>query len=469
MEYFSEKLIASGFDHENHWTEGLLAPIYDSEIESLKRLNQDHAFLYTANREYPRSDTEFNAEIQNWLRENSEKFSRSVGERSTWQRYTQSLDEYLVDWPKDQDSNAIIQEITRIIDNHAEIARSGFIESLAASGYALWESADKHSNYGSRALPSLVFQADLSVASNFEKLLAQFGASRAWRTEVKNLAFDSRTVINENSSSGYLVLLMYAVLYASDNNWATCGIIARQAMNLSRSLGEDSEITGREATFLAAVSARLTARDKGDLENCYKLLDAADEILAKDVADGRDLNGIRFKAERLNLWVSEILFDAFEENQDKTALTEMIKKAFQYAKSTALPLAEECSLPDARVNCRIGVRSSIISLLVTSNKLDIELCDPFNWTEFAEDQLADLKQYYRAIRIDDMPIRDILLISTLLALKVDVNNWSKMTMSGFGIPFADFNMGMACVAPFDKRRFKYCQSIIKAKLAVGKP
>lgn len=464
MEYFSEELIATGFSHENHWTEGLLAPIYDNEIKNLKKLNKDHAFLYTANREYPRSDTEFDTEIQTWLRENSEKFSRTIGERSTWQRYTKSLDEYLDDLPKDQEIEAIVGDITRIIDDHAEKARSGFIESLAASGYALWESGAKSSNYGSRSLPSLIFQADLTAASEFEKLLAEFGASRAWRSEVKNLAYSSRTVINEHSSSGYLVLLMYAVLYAADNNWATCGIIARQAINLAKVLGSDSQITGREATFLCAVSVRLTAREKDDLKQSHELLDAAESILAKDISHGRDLNGARFHAERLNLWIAEILFDAFEEKPDVESLTDQIKKAFQFAKSTALTLAQECNLPDAKVNCKIGIRSSIISLLVAAHKLNIELCDPFDWSKFAADQLADLKHYYRAVRIDDMPIRDIILVSTLLSLKVDTQKWNTMTISGFGVPFTDFDMNRACIAPYDKRRFKYCQSLIDAKL-----
>ena len=122
----------------------------------------------------------------------------------------------------------------------------------------------------------------------------------------------------------YVFYLAFAGLFGAQGKWHTARVLAERALETVESgprRTPEGIITGREAHYLRAISARLTARNSHDMEDAERSLDAAARALRIDRRDADDhpVTTLRFEAEAIAFRLSRCLLRRFtEESPDWT-------------------------------------------------------------------------------------------------------------------------------------------------------
>ncbi len=157
-----------------------------------------------------------------------------------------------------------------------------------------------------RNSPMLDFDRLSKAKAFIQNILASYetGHLEDYRAEIEKLRDEDKT--------GYTYYLAFGVLFATEGVWGVAAIMADRAKNIVKEKS-DARITGREASYLLAVTLRHISDNAKELHGFQHLLTEADECLRLDKQAYPPLNvsSMRFDAEHMAFQLTYRLFHRF--------------------------------------------------------------------------------------------------------------------------------------------------------------
>jgi hypothetical protein len=229
----------------------------------------------------------------------------------------------------------------------------------------------------------------------------------------------------------YVYALCYGLLFAHAERWPLTRLLAQRALRISRQLKkelgndylavEDSidsngnvRVSGREASYLLAVSTRVNAQDSEEYSDARQALqvsiDSPDDFAEDGVAAGAKVTGIRFEAESIAICMAELL--ARPEIPDVADVQPLRVRIAE-----ALESADMCGEELVRTHAQIALRSEFFLSLQfdiptrVEDPIDAELVSKL--PSLIEAQISDIEFVYGdKIRsgLEAAPLRDRALL-----------------------------------------------------------
>jgi hypothetical protein len=210
------------------------------------------------------------------------------------------------------------------------VAQSAMLQFGATGSLAGFWSLGYSGREMERSIPSVRFDGR-GKADNLIRQLRHVASFEHLQRSVDKTWLN---ILNEDDKSGYTTLIVFALAFASANEWPTALTIARGAADMARHVrttAPPQSIKGDEAAYLCAVFSRLTARDPTELDEAERWLRLADTLQKTppirgdiDPANIEEYLDSRIQCERMAIRLCRRLFSEFtvsERSQDILALS----------------------------------------------------------------------------------------------------------------------------------------------------
>lgn len=398
--------------------------------------------------------------------------------RMNWANYTNSImlahgrmpsDEYETTTNDNEAAKKLWSDITNSLmaietqlDERVLETWDAFFESAAATGYVfLRQGKQKNERSYARRGPLLVFDRFSQTNAFSQKIQTSYNPKHLdeFYQDLVKLKFGS-----DGDTSGYTFSLAFGMLFGAEGAWSAAAILAQRALHIAERQEGDT-ITGREAAYLLAVSRRHAASNVADLEEVSKLLDRAEECLAKDIVNYPPLcvGNSRFQAERIALALTYHLFHRFQNE----LLPDYVISLDQIRMAALEALSDLGKERDATV--RNNIERHLITNLLMAALLENGVPDTKLLVSL-KPQLGRLKlnianQGDVAKRPANKPELASSLVSSVVSVTeclIEQNFQRRKNLQRKTLEILDAAAEFASVMPYDSARFRYMRQLVTA-------
>jgi len=319
-------------------------------------------------------------------------------------------------------------------------------------------------------LPLLYLRGMGAEAQRLTELTRNQGILDSWE-EVELLL--KRLNRREDDAAGYLTSLCYALLFARAGRWRLTQLIASRALAIARRSSESDpvtalgEITGREASYLAALSSRMVAKNRRDLDLSRDYIEGAfeaiDEVSDSSRLEGPEVTGIRFATEALSIDLATLYFDLHQNSWLSTALPYAANRARSLsARAEAQLNTLKCADGTIRVWTQISLRSIILSCVSVIDAMG-ELSAPDEAIlkrNFAK-QIVDLESLFGSAENRSMSVFEIYITRYGLTFFEERNDFLSGIEAEFEMLEKSQNKDQInYLLPYDRQRLKKLSQLI---------
>lgn len=184
-----------------------------------------------------------------------------------------------------------------------------------------------------RAAPLIYIGSDDDTGKLLTKMQSKMSSGSLTDLHDTIEEFNSReTDVYTPEKREYFDALVFSVLFFSANQFQTAdsyaAIACREAQN-----SNDPDITGREAFYLRAQLARISAQKPSDLNSAKKYMNIAFGKLCEDNLLGQvSISPVRFQAEEWSRKIVEALFRKYDDNNEDAVSVTMLKQYLAFAR-----------------------------------------------------------------------------------------------------------------------------------------
>lgn len=269
----------------------------------------------------------------------------------------------------------------------------------------------------------------------------------------------------------YVYALCYGQLFAHAERWPLTRLLAQRALRISGQLkkevgtpyieiedGLDAKgnvrVSGREASYLLAVSTRVNAQDVDDLSDALKALDvsinSADDFAENTEEVSVKVTGVRFEAESIAIALARMVA-----NKPAADMAEV--RGLRERIVAALESAGDCDEELVRTHAQISLRSELfLSLQFSLPTAMDEGIDPTvlaGLPSSIETQISDIEFVYGEegrSGLETAPLRDRALLRLAATFANDLSllpDWMHLTTV-----LQDRNDPVSGIRPLDRRQ-----------------
>ena len=406
-------------------------------------------------------------------------------------------------------ADAVRSVVTEIIQNgsgHADSDPIDFLETTANKiSENLWEAFVVSLSWpGARLLvaddsdrsrnpPDIRFDSLTRAGEIVRRLIDRNGySSESDLSEaLEKLKHDTIDEKPGNNALGYLYYLVMAAIFAKNSRWSVTYSLAQRAIAIVEShtrhnqtvkVREGSNISAREAYFVAATAKRLLARNWRDFELAASYLSSASEALEadhkKDTA--KKQKGRRFRIEEIALNLSRFYWarHCWRETEGLDGEKEMVA-SLERAIAACYTVFEDIQAlkdkhRDVRRSTNVNFATNVVQIAV-ARALLADAAPPADYlSENLLDQMRILIEKLTVVDVENgvsarpgaIPNRSYLIKIYLAASKILCGQ--SMSRREISLMFSEENMESHAVTQYDLDRFRELRDFCLAQVSTAR-
>ncbi|MBE1508530.1 hypothetical protein [Rhizobium viscosum] len=369
----------------------------------------------------------------------------------------------------DLDANTFAAQVTELSGKVAQDLWEEFVVLLSETGADMLLADQRKS---ARNPPDVRFDSLSNTKRIFEKLLGPdaYSSGEEFSNDLNRVKADTDDEKPGNNTLGYLYYLIIAALFAKNARWSVSYSLALRAIDVAekhlRSDGVafkrgNTNFSGREAYYVAAVTARVIAKTDDDLKRAEEHLARAGEALTEDHHAGtaKAITKLRFKSERLALLLSRfyLLSSHGENDRAEEAKRDALKQLRKILPSTK-PTLDFSSWRRVSIAHFATNAIQVLFLLYRDGTLDsaFDLADGKSALAALAQALTDITEPHAPgeKHANGIPKinRTYLIESYLIAAKLALQD-EDITEGDVHRHFTDGNIATYAVTAYDKYRY----------------
>ena len=388
--------------------------------------------------------------------------------------FNQNIKDHLETIDNGTNSDEFITAFRKTVNSRKDDLWNRFVSELSLTGLEFLFILEEEP---SRNSPDVRFDSLTNATKVFTNLI-----SGSYRSEPDNFTRDLDKVKEDTgfhkdsgqNALGYLHNLIFSCAFAQDAKWPAALSLAQRAINIVENNPDiitenGTNISGREAYYVAARATRITAQSQIDIVKSRQLIEKAAIALQEDLKKGKpnQILGGRFDIESLAISLSAIYLEKFSPEQSDKATASDFK--LHSLREISITLWNECS--ERASNDESFIRNSTLvniamnCIQVFSLESEIMLQSERNPLENTPSELKDwMDTIESCVEIDtnvgrpnaaNQPVRKSFLINSYLIFGATVLGRKPQLY----VNFTDDLIKNASVTLYDTNRYHWLRSL----------
>ncbi len=330
--FLSDCLVDESATRVDSWLDGFLGVWKEGQEDTLLKIASDRNKAEEAVGKFELNDESINKLLEEWtgFKHYAVEWLLIKKEDDIEHDQSDKLEGVKDKLDLGQEKSDLIRSINEFASNTKRNLWDQFVDELTLTGTEFLFLQEAHHPRNS---PDVRFDSLKHSEKVFQCLTS--GAYRAdpdkFEADLGGVAKDTLNNASGQNALGYLRYVIFSCAFAQDSKWETALTLVQRAIDIVENnpplkIKTGSNISGREAYYVAACATRILARNSEEIAEACSLIDKAQNALDKDHEKdtASKIRGIRFDIERLAIELSSLYLVKFKSASETRDVTETL-------------------------------------------------------------------------------------------------------------------------------------------------